>query len=254
MLDSVELPTLGLSGLCEGPKWVTRALADSTHRLEGMSLLHQTADASIRSISVSKMNNNVYLVTSRRTGAQVLIDAADDAPAIERMLRESSDDSAEPTHLELVVTTHRHADHVRALATIAETTGAPLAAGVDDADAIEETTGIRIRDRLAHGDTVEVDGMALEVIHLRGHTPGSVALALRDQEGPTHLLTGDSLFPGGVGNTWDDAERFEQLLTDVTERVFNVFPDETLVHPGHGAGTTLGTERPHLTEWRERGW
>src|SRR5690606_13605154 len=130
------------------------------------------------------------------TGAQVLIDAADDAPAIGRMLGESSADSDAPTRLELVVTTHRHPDHVRALVAIAASTGAPLAAGVDDADAIEEATGIRLDRRLEHGDTVTIEDLELGVIHLRGHTPGSVALVLRDPDGPTHLFTGDSLFPG----------------------------------------------------------
>jgi glyoxylase-like metal-dependent hydrolase (beta-lactamase superfamily II) len=88
------------------------------------------------------------------------------------------------------------------------------------------------------------------VIHLRGHTPGSLALLYQD----AHLFTGDSLFPGGVGNTQRDAARFEQLYTDVVERVFDRLPDETWVYPGHGKDTTLGAERPSLPEWRERGW
>ena len=93
------------------------------------------------------------------------------------------------------------------------------------------------------------------MIHLRGHTPGSVALAL---SGPAagdsvQLFTGDCLFPGGVGKTWKEGD-FEQLLGDVTSRVFDVFADQTVVYPGHGDDTTSGTERPHLGEWRERGW
>ena len=93
----------------------------------------------------------------------------------------------------------------------------------------------------------------LDVIALRGHTPGSVALALDDGDGRVHLFTGDSLFPGGPGKT-PDTEAFTSLMDDLEARVFDVYPDDTVVHPGHGDSTTLGAERPHLEEWRERGW
>ena len=106
---------------------------------------------------------------------------------------------------------------------------------------------------LSNGDTVTVGRVHLEVAHLRGHTPGSVALIHRDPEG-THVITGDSLFPGGVGNTKNPGQSFESLYADVTERVFDVYDDATWVYPGHGSDTTLGAERPHLAEWRERGW
>jgi glyoxylase-like metal-dependent hydrolase (beta-lactamase superfamily II) len=107
---------------------------------------------------------------------------------------------------------------------------------------------------VGHGDTVTVGGQMLEVVHLRGHTPGSIALVWRAPDGSTHVFTGDSLFPGGVGNTQQDPERFASLIDDVERRLFAVLPDETWVYPGHGNDTTLGTERPHLGEWRERGW
>jgi glyoxylase-like metal-dependent hydrolase (beta-lactamase superfamily II) len=101
---------------------------------------------------------------------------------------------------------------------------------------------------------VGVDGFELTAVHLRGHTPGSIAFVFQDPEGPVHIFSGDSLFPGGVGNTQKDPERFNQLLSDVTERLFGTYPDAAVVHPGHGKPTTLGTERPHLEEWRARGW
>ena len=108
-------------------------------------------------------------------------------------------------------------------------------------------------DRGVDGDAV--DGITLEVIALRGHTPGSVALAYRPEaDEPAVLFTGDSLFPGGVGNTGGDAARFATLLDDVEQRLFAAFDDDVVVHPGHGAFTTLGVERPRLQEWRERGW
>ncbi|MBA2324758.1 MAG: MBL fold metallo-hydrolase, partial [Pseudonocardiales bacterium] len=92
----------------------------------------------------------------------------------------------------------------------------------------------------------------LKVIHLRGHTPGSIALLYRD-DGDPHLFTGDCLFPGGPGKTWS-ADDFQSLIGDLEERVFGPLPDETWIYPGHGDDTTLGTERPHLDEWRARGW
>jgi glyoxylase-like metal-dependent hydrolase (beta-lactamase superfamily II) len=139
---------------------------------------------------------------------------------------------------------------VRALAEAVAETGAPTAAGTEDIDAIEVPTKIA----LDHGEIRWFDGFELEAIKLRGHTPGSVALLYRDPNGPAHLFTGDSLFPGGVGNTDKDPARFASLYRDVVERIFEYLPDDTVVHPGHGKGTTLGAERPHLQEWKERGW
>jgi glyoxylase-like metal-dependent hydrolase (beta-lactamase superfamily II) len=114
---------------------------------------------------------------------------------------------------------------------------------------------VPVQRTVAHGDTVTFGGQTLDVIHLRGHTPGSIALVWRGPgDAGTHLFTGDSLFPGGVGNTQKDAARFASLIDDVEQRLFDVLPDETWVYPGHGNDTTLGAERPHLGEWRERGW
>jgi glyoxylase-like metal-dependent hydrolase (beta-lactamase superfamily II) len=207
-------------------------------------------EITIRSISVSEMDNNVYLLTAKKSGNQVLIDAADDAGAIKEMLDASRADAAAETQVLFVATTHSHWDHVRALPEIVTYTGAKTAAGSEDAPNIEVRTDVL----LEQGNQADFDGFSLEVIKLRGHTPGSVAFLYRDPQGPAHLFTGDSLFPGGVGNTQKDPERFASLFNDVVERVFNQLPDDTIVHPGHGKGTTLGAERPHLAEWKARGW
>jgi len=198
----------------------------------------------IRKASVGTMENNVYLLTCAGTGASLLIDAADDPARITSLLDEAGGDLA------AIVTTHQHWDHHRALAQVVALTGATTAAGAADADALPVTPA----RRLAHGDTLQFGDILLDVIHLRGHTPGSVALAYQDPHGHTHLWTGDSLFPGGVGNVEKDPERFASLLGDVQTRIFDVYDDDTWVYPGHGADTTLGAERPHLQEWRERGW
>lgn len=217
------------------------------------TLIDDLPAVTVRSIAVSEMSNNVYLLTAKKSGVQVLIDAADDLPAIRHVIDAAAEDTPCAPTVQAILTTHRHWDHVRALPELAAETAAELAVGEHDAAAIEEDKGVTISRRLAHGESVHYDGIALDVIHLRGHTPGSVAFVYPVEDGPTHIFTGDSLFPGGVGKTWQ-SEDFQQLIEDVEERLFAVYEDDTIIHPGHGAPTTLGDERPKLAEWRERGW
>ncbi|WP_205754419.1 MBL fold metallo-hydrolase [Arthrobacter sp. CAU 1506] len=213
-------------------------------------LLHEDPAVTIRAISVSDMDNNVYLLTAKKSGVQVLIDAADDFPAIQQLLRDGAADASAPAKVALIITTHSHWDHVRALPDAVAATGAKTAAGTEDIPAIEVPTDVS----LDHQDIGRFDGFSLESIKLRGHTPGSVALVYRAPAGPAHVFTGDSLFPGGVGNTQKDPGRFASLFNDVRDRLFGYLPDDTLIHPGHGKGTTLGAERPQLDEWKSRGW
>lgn len=216
-------------------------------RVGGPSDVRVLDELEIRKAAVGPMQNNAYLLTCRVVGAQLMVDAADDPDRLLALLQEGT------TQLDLVVTTHRHADHSRALASVVAVTGARVAAGADDADAIAEATDIAVTQRLHDGDTVRVGNVTLTVVALRGHTPGSVALAYREPGGRVHLFTGDSLFPGGVGKT-SGPEAFEQLYRDVVERVFDRFDDDTWVYPGHGPDTTLGAERGQLPQWLARGW
>lgn len=212
--------------------------------------MYDLNDVTIRSTSVGTMDNNVYLLTGKSSGVQVLIDAADDAGAIQELVGSAQQDCTATTKLALVITTHSHWDHVRALGEIVAWSGTKTAAGAADVKAITVPTDVVLDD----GDTGEFSDFSLTAIALRGHTPGSIALLYRGDTGPAHLFTGDSLFPGGLGNTQSDSTRFDQLFNDVVSRVFDVLPDDTVVHPGHGAGTTLGAERPHLGAWKVRGW
>ena len=201
----------------------------------------------ITKVSVDeKMHNNCYLLRCRNTGEQLLVDAADDAPVLRQVIGEGG--------LAGIVTTHQHWDHHRALADVAEATGARVYAGAPDAEEITAQTGVVVTDRLSDGDEVRFGDCRLSVIHLVGHTPGSVALVYDDPSGTPHLWTGDSLFPGGVGNTFGDSAAFRSLIDDVSTKVFDRLPDETWFYPGHGNDSTLGAERPHLQEWRDRGW
>ena len=200
---------------------------------------------SIIKISVGPMDNNAYLVTCAKTGESLLIDAANDPDLLVRLVEEHA------PKLAMILTTHQHMDHWQALAALAGATGAPTAAHELDAEPLPVTP-----DRLlAGGQVIEIGKLTFDVIHLRGHTPGSVALALRPagERTAVQLFTGDCLFPGGVGKTWEPGA-FEELLGDVTNRLFNIYGDDTVVYPGHGDDTTLGEERPHLSQWRERGW
>ncbi len=201
--------------------------------------------ATILKASVGPMDNNAYLVTCSATGETLLIDAANDAEVLNDLIRRYA------PKVSLVVTSHQHFDHWQALEAVAAATGAPTAAHEIDAEPLP----IKPDRLLADGDTVHIGELKFDVIHLRGHTPGSIALALDGSAtgGVTQLFTGDCLFPGGVGRTTQAAD-FESLLTGVQTKIFDRFGDDTVVYPGHGDDTTLGAERPHLAEWRARGW
>ncbi|MGP5228696.1 MBL fold metallo-hydrolase [Arthrobacter rhombi] len=218
------------------------------------SLLHDLAEVTIRRVSVSSMDNNAYLITHKRTGAQVLIDAADEAAALRGLIQDAAADASVAPHLELIATTHQHWDHVRALRELADETGARTACGAEDTEGIRAATGVEADVILGQGDIGNFEGFDLRAVHLRGHTPGSIAYIYEDPSGPTHIFSGDSLFPGGLGNTEGDTDRFASLYEDVSERLFGQYPDDSFVHPGHGQGTTLGAERPQLPEWKQRGW
>jgi glyoxylase-like metal-dependent hydrolase (beta-lactamase superfamily II) len=196
----------------------------------------------ISKLAVSDMANNAYLLRDPESGEALLIDAAAEPEALLALIGDAD--------LRTVVTTHGHWDHHRALPQVVEATGAATVAHPADAADLP----VPVTRPVEHGDTVPVGGQTLDVVHLRGHTPGSIALVWRAPDGSTHVFTGDSLFPGGVGNTQQDPRRFASLIDDVEQRIFAVLPDDTWIYPGHGNDTTLGAERPHLGEWRERGW
>lgn len=222
----------------------------------GPSALRVLDEVEIRKASVGALDNNAYLLTCRASGDQLLVDAAADPSRLLSLVREGS----RAARLGTVVTTHRHPDHHGALESVLTVTGARHACGAADVAGV--AAGRHRTHHLHHRDVVTVGHVTLDVIGLRGHTPGSVALAYREPEhvhvegavaGRVHLFTGDSLFPGGPGRT-STPEDFRSLMDDLEARVFGVYDDATWIYPGHGADTTLGVERPLLGEWRQRGW
>ncbi|MBL7256679.1 MBL fold metallo-hydrolase [Paractinoplanes lichenicola] len=209
---------------------VTKGGAPDVRELGGLT---------ITKVSVGPMDNNAYLL--RSGDEQLLIDAANDDETLTALVGEAG--------LSTIVTTHRHADHWQALEDVVAATGAESLAHIDDAAEIP-----LVNRTLRDGEHITVGGATLEVIQLVGHTPGSIALLYQDPNGSAHLWTGDSLFPGGVGNTRKNKANFESLITDVERKLFDRLPDDTWFYPGHGKDSTLGAERPHLAEWRSRGW
>jgi glyoxylase-like metal-dependent hydrolase (beta-lactamase superfamily II) len=204
--------------------------------------VRELAHLVITKVSVGPHDNNALLLRCRETGEQLLVDAASEPSRLLDLVGSGG--------LATVVTTHGHADHWRALREVVEATGARTVAHPLDAPALP----VPPTELVEGGQEVRVGTCTLEVLHLAGHTPGGIALLYRDPNGPPHLFSGDSLFPGGVGNTGGDPERFRSLMTDVESKVFAKLPDETWVYPGHGDDTTLGAERPSLPEWWARGW
>jgi glyoxylase-like metal-dependent hydrolase (beta-lactamase superfamily II) len=198
----------------------------------------------VTKLSVGPMDNNAYLLVCTATNEALLIDAANEADRLADLVGSS------PTRPELrhLVTTHRHPDHWQALGAVAGMFQPRLIAHPLDAPELP----VPMDELVGQGDVIRFGEVELEVTHLRGHTPGSVALLYRGADRP-HLFTGDSLFPGGPGRT-TSPEEFSSLIGDLEERIFADLPDDTWVYPGHGDDTTLGAERPSLPEWRERGW
>jgi glyoxylase-like metal-dependent hydrolase (beta-lactamase superfamily II) len=213
-------------------------------KVGGQPATREIDGLTVTKIAVGPMDNNAYLLRDTSTGQAILIDAANEAGRLIELIGD--------TPVGSIVTTHQHGDHWQALAEVQKHTGAEVVAHPADADGIPVPVTHLVQD----GDVLTFGDATVSFVHLRGHTPGSVAV-LYDAGGKLasepHLFTGDSLFPGGVGKTNSPAD-FTSLLDDVSVRLFDRLPDATWVYPGHGGDTTVGTERPALGEWRQRGW
>ena len=201
------------------------------------SAAHYEADnVQIDKVVVGPHDNNVYIVLCTRTGESVLIDAANEADRLVELAREAG--------VRRVLTTHGHWDHVQAVGAM-RTAGIPV--GVGAAVAAEEPEPRIVIDA---GEVIEVGAIPLRAVHTPRHTPGGMSFVL---EGHPVLFSGDTLFPGGPGNTSLAGGDFETVIASIRDRLYTL-PDDTLVFPGHGLDTTIGTERPHLQEWIDRGW
>ena len=199
--------------------------------------LHWEGDgAEVHKVVVGPMDNNVFVLRCTETGEAVLVDAANEAERILGM--------AKGLGVGRVLTTHGHWDHIQAVPQVREA-GYRVAVSAGDAGMLPAYD-----DVLEDDTALEVGRLRLRTILTPGHTPGSMCFRL---EGQPLLFSGDTLFPGGPGNTERDPERFTTILRSIDERLFPQ-GDDAQVLPGHGDDTTVGTEKPHFDEWAERGW
>ncbi|HZQ85712.1 MAG TPA: MBL fold metallo-hydrolase [Acidimicrobiales bacterium] len=206
-------------------------------KLHSELLHYDDSQAEIHKLVVGPMDNNVFIVRCKQTGESVLLDAANEH---EKLLP-----LCQTLNVRRVLETHGHWDHIQAVPAVRD-------AGIDVGITAQDAAMLPSYDFVLEDDSViEVGRLRLHTIHNPGHTPGSMSFRL---EGSPVLFSGDTLFPGGPGNTSFEGGDFPTIIRSIEDRLFATLPPETIVMPGHGDDTTIGAERPHLQEWIDRGW
>lgn len=187
------------------------------------------------------IENNVWIVGNEHE--VIVIDAAHDADAIQRVVA--------GREVKAILLTHGHEDHVNAALDTAQALESDLYLHDDDLFLWSATHPETNPHRsLGHGDTYEVGGEVLETRHTPGHTPGSVCFVLN---GLRTVISGDTLFHGGPGATRWEYSSFSTIIDSIQSELFTL-DDDFLVLPGHGEGTTIGSEKTQLQAYIERGW
>jgi glyoxylase-like metal-dependent hydrolase (beta-lactamase superfamily II) len=202
-----------------------------------VSLHYEDAQVAIHRLVVGPIDNNVFILRCTSTGEALLVDAANEP---DRLL-----ETCRALGVRQIVETHGHWDHIQAVPALRDA-GYEVAVSAGDA-AMLPAYDLLIEDDAA----ICVGKLRIRAIHTPGHTPGSTCFLV---EGSPVVFSGDTLFPGGPGNTTFSGGNFAQIITSIDSRLFTPLLPETIVMPGHGADTTIGNERPHLAEWIRRGW
>jgi glyoxylase-like metal-dependent hydrolase (beta-lactamase superfamily II) len=196
-----------------------------------------TTGIEVHKVVVGPYENNVFTIRCTETGDAVLIDAANEHEMLLDLCRNLG--------VRTVVETHGHWDHIQAIPAIRN-------AGYEVGIVAEDAAMLPSYDYLLEDDSIiEIGRLRIRTIHNPGHTPGSMSFHV---EGTPLLFTGDTLFPGGPGNTKSDIGDFGTIIRSIEDRMFSKFAADTIVLPGHGDDTTIGAEVPHLQEWIDRGW
>ena len=197
----------------------------------------EDSQAEIHKLVVGPMDNNVFVLRCKETGEAVLLDAANEHEKLLELCRRLD--------VRKVLETHGHWDHIQAVPAVRD-------AGYEVGVTTQDATMLPSYDFVIEDDSViSVGRLKLHTIHTPGHTPGSMCFRL---EGSPVLFSGDTLFPGGPGNTTFEGGDFPTIIRSLEDRLFAALPDDTIVMPGHGDDTTIGAEKPHLQEWVDRGW
>jgi glyoxylase-like metal-dependent hydrolase (beta-lactamase superfamily II) len=200
-------------------------------------LAHEPDGLVVRCLrNVGPTENNIFIVSDSTSGEAFVVDGGYEPEQVAQAVGD--------LHVKAILVTHGHRDHHEHVGELKALLKAPVAIGMDDAAQLSVEPDMLLVDQQA----LNFGSHALQAIHTPGHTPGSTCFHIG-----RHLFTGDTLFPGGPGNTQRDAVRFERIISSIRERLFTL-PDETVVYPGHGRDTTIGAERPQLDEWVARGW
>ena len=203
-----------------------------------MTLHYEDDQLEIHKLVVGPYDNNVFVLRCRATGDAVLLDAANEH---EKLL-----ELAQSLNVRRVLETHGHWDHIQAVPAMREA-GYEVAVTALDAPRLKDVGyDVFLDDK----EVVEVGRVRLDAIHTPGHTEGSICFKVA---GSPILFSGDTLFPGGPGNTTFEGGDFATIIQSIDSKLLTLPPD-TIVLPGHGDDTTVGTERPHLQEWIDRGW
>ena len=198
---------------------------------------YEDEQVEIHKLVVGPVDNNVFVVRCRQTGESLLVDAANEHEQLLELCQRLG--------VRKIVETHGHWDHIQAVPQLRD-------AGYEVAVRAEDAAMLPSYDLLLEDDDLlEVGRLRLRTIHTPGHTPGSMCFLI---EGSPVLLSGDTLFPGGPGNTATELGDFPTIISSIDQRLFTPLAAETIVMPGHGLDTTIGTERPNLDEWVARGW
>jgi glyoxylase-like metal-dependent hydrolase (beta-lactamase superfamily II) len=203
------------------------------------ALHFEDGQAEIHKLVVGPVENNVFVLRCKQTGDAVLIDAANEHEKLLELCRRLG--------VRTVLETHGHWDHIQAVPAIREA-GYDVGVTANDAEMlVNEGYDFLLEDE----SVIEVGRLRLHTIQTPGHTPGSMCFRV---EGSPVLFSGDTLFPGGPGATKYPGGDFDEIIRSIDGRLFSKLAPDTLVLPGHGDDTTIGTESPHLQEWIDRGW
>ena len=207
--------------------------------LEPDPTLHwRDANVDVHKVVVGPFDNNVFVVRCRRSGDAVLIDAANEHEQLLQLCKRLG--------VKRVLETHGHWDHIQAVPAMREA-GYEVAVTALDAPRLKDVGyDVFIDD----SEVIEVGDLRLHAIHNPGHTAGSISFHVARTP---LLFTGDTLFPGGPGNTKLEGGDFTTIIDSIDNKLFT-FSAETIVLPGHGLDTTIGAERPQLASWVARGW